>query len=240
MNDHTCRFEDWSGRRVVALTICAKSPKTRAALIDVLKKHKLDGGPVRIDAAGNQTHVLRWDNGYGSVFHRESAPAHGETDPAVSVDGAGHCQPDGRFPPPRAVRLDGEWTKGASPLTVPRSSLPAYQDEESFWTEVQNVLRAHEPKVEWVNPPCKLTAEQKAAIAEDERLEAELAKRDDDQILAEVERRLMHLSTGGFGATPYDRAQRINRAKSTEGRIAIYDTIVAERAAEEQRRRRAG
>ena len=48
-----------------------------------IKKHNLDGGPVRTDAAGNQTHVLRWDNSYGAVFHRESAPAHGETDPAV-------------------------------------------------------------------------------------------------------------------------------------------------------------
>ncbi len=75
-----------------------------------------------------------------------------------------------------------------------------------------------------LNEPPKrvLSAQEKAEQAEDERLEAELAKRNDPEILDPVERRLMRLNLGAF-STPWERAARLKQAESSANRIALYD-----------------
>jgi hypothetical protein len=149
MNKGECRLEDWKSRRVVALTICARNPKVRAELGEILKKYKLASNVVRTASDGSQTHLLRCDNSYGGVFSRESPAADGETDPAVAVDGEGRCQADGSYPPPRILRLDGDWgPKNASPLIVPRPELPEYRESEAFLNDMAEVLRANAKKVE--------------------------------------------------------------------------------------------
>ncbi len=152
MNKGECRLEDWPKRRVVALTICARNPKVRAELVELLKKYKLASNVVRTASDGSQTHLLRYrDDIYGGVgvFSRESPAADGETDPAVAVDGAGRCQADGHYPPPRVLRLDGDWgPKNASPLIVPRAELPEYSESDAFLNDMAEVLRANAKRVE--------------------------------------------------------------------------------------------
>jgi hypothetical protein len=227
---------DDAGRSVLALTITVRDKAIRAAILAVFAKHGVGKGPVRISSDGSEQFIVRPPSSYSLVMSRVSKPAHGEQLPAVALDAKDYFDNRGGVVPPPSliVRLSGNWPRGDL-LTVARDALPTLDHEDRLFDEVARVLSAHEPKAVYTPPPPReLTKEEKAERAEEQRLEAELAKRTDEDVLAEVERRLMQLSTGGF-STPWERAARIKRAESPAGRIALYDTIVAERK-EEQRR----
>jgi hypothetical protein len=224
---------DYDKRHVIAVAITARDTKARAAILTVLAKHGVGNGPVRVASDGAEYHVIKWD-GY-DVPHATTDKLPGEYDPAAAVisqvyDGKGKIQP-------ALIRVDhGTWKNG-SPLTVPRSKLPALDKAKlaALFEEIKDVVRQHLPVAEYRVP---LSPEAVRAKAERERLEAELAKRTDAEIWQLVEQHARVVAASG--AAQWDKARNASLVATAQWKIEAYDSIVAERqeAAEVEARRK--
>lgn len=220
---------------ICTISVCVADAKVRAAVLAVVHKYAGKAGPVRISSDGSETFIVRpEDNSYGvAIPHsRATKPFDKEHLPAVALDGQGRTYREtGETSPSGHVRLSAPSWRNGDLVGTARKDLPVLDDADKLFSEVERILSAHEPKVEYTPPtPRMLTAEQKAAIAEDERLDAEMEKRNDPEILQEVEMRVAHLCRSAFGSQAYERAVNQQRAKSRESRISIYDQILKERA----------
>lgn len=118
----SCGVPDAHQKNVVALTVTVRDAKIRAEIAVVLSKFGIGKGPVRLDSAGNETHVVRLD-GYGLPM---SQAANGEAEPAVALDSFYRENPT-VLPESAIIRLDGTWRNDL--LSVPRAKLPALDDD---------------------------------------------------------------------------------------------------------------
>jgi hypothetical protein len=213
-----CGLDDYDKRRVLALTVTVRDSKIRAQIAAILAKHGLGKGPIRTDSAGNETHILRCDS-YNAPTSQASAVAPGESSPAVALDAFHYSTKTGSHDS-AIVRLPGDWKNGDL-LTVKRSALPTLADISGLFREIEAIFR--EPYVEPELPPA-LAAAIAARRKENDARKAQLAKRNDPEILAIVERRRPGINR----LEPWNVPSQDQRELET---ITIYDEIVAERAA---------
>lgn len=147
-----CALEDAGERQVVALVLTAYllgEPKQAKAVLAVLEKFELAGGPVRVDGFGNEIRPLQW-NGAEPLFDGEYSArlTHDDDDATVLLR---HAIMPGRFVQrtdefsrthviaaepvgTHVIELEGEWKNGAL-LSTPRSKLP-----ELFKADVRRLI----------------------------------------------------------------------------------------------------
>ena len=225
-------------RSIISISVCVADAKVRAAVRAIVHAHVGAKGPVCIHSDGSETFIARPrhdvlpQSGVSERFDKELLPA-------LAIDGRrGRPNEKGEFPPRPFFPLSAPSWRNGDLCIVARDALPVLSDQDKLVAEVRTVLDTHKPEVEYVIPTRVLTAEQKAARAEADRLDAELAKRNDPEILSEVELRVQHLSRSSFGSHAYERLINQQRAQSPESRISIYDQILKERAEEARRKSR--
>lgn len=132
---------DASDRQCVALIITTNDKDARSALIEVLAKHRLAGGPVRTDSAGGLTYLIRWDEREHALT-RESAGLALSDLPAVVLVGAEDIGTVGRDFASCTVAIGGDWKN--SPLSTPRSKLPALDKAtlDRVWYDLTAIVSA--------------------------------------------------------------------------------------------------
>jgi hypothetical protein len=222
-----------AGGNIGLLTVCVKDKATRAEVFALLARHGAGKkSPVRTDSAGNESHVIALAV-YGGLGSRQSKPFATENFPVLAFD----CYERVGFNVvPAVVRVDGNWRNG-SLLETPRDALPSLDEMaiDAIFKAVDALTFKDAPA--YAPPPARpLTPAQKAARVERERLELEISKRTDKSIWAEVSKRLQ--SAAGIGMSAWERAAAQQHSESPTVRIAAYDTVVAERAADAARKAR--
>lgn len=212
-----------SGGSIAALTVCVRDKAVRADLVALLARHGVGKGPVRTDTAEYDAYIVSVAS---PMFSRQTNPYTSEVDPALAFDcltRAGNGNDESA-----TVRIDGTW-RNSTLLETSRDKLPSLDEEgvKTLFSVASALIRKNEPRREYMAPP--LTEAQIQHRAKTARLDAELEKRNDPDIMAEVRNRLERLP--GLGTTPVDIANHRAAANDIERRIAVYDEILARRTA---------
>ena len=212
-----CGVADSEKRNVLVITICARDKKARAEIVAIFAKHGLGSAPVRTNTAGHDSYVVRFDG--RTVVSRESKALEDELDPAVILHGLDSAARESEL-----LRLDGSWKNGTL-LDMPRSKLPTV-NLDALFRDIETIISAAATKPAYELP--QLSPKDQAAITrrrqEREALAADLAKRNDPEILGDVERRRKPDNTW----EPWSNMSAEDRQRET---ITIYDAIVGEREA---------
>jgi hypothetical protein len=117
-----CEVPDAHKHTIASLNVLARDPKVRAAIVAVLAKHGIKGGPVRTDSAGNDAYLVRLDDEY-------SPPQSEEIERAFAVGGFIRNPRSGNES--AIIRCDVEWRNGDL-LTTPRAQLPGIADADTL------------------------------------------------------------------------------------------------------------